>query len=471
MVVSKAQPKVAGLQRYGSYVPFFRLQRSAFSAGRGERAVASYDEDSVSMAVEASRDAVRGFGGTVDRLVFATTSAPYLERLNASTIHAALNLPAAVGSFDLTTSTGSGIAALADGLDAASAGCTTLVAAADVVVGAPNGPREAQGGDGAAAIIVGPGDGVAKLIGRATRTEAVLDVWRSEGMRFSRQWEERFGEKIYTPLLAETIKTALKDAGVAAEDLTSVVVDSTNPRVNRAIPKATGILSEKFVGADLAGSVGRVGAANAGLLLTSVLDNANPGDKILVAVAADGATALLFEVTDAIAEAKPRHSVADWVASKRNDLVYTNYLKWRGVLPTEPPRRPDPERPAAPPMLRAEEWKYAFVGSRCTGCGTVNLPPQRVCVACQAVDENEPVPCADVECQVATYTIDRLAYSLQPPVVAAVVDFSGGGRLTCQLTDVDPESVAMGDQLEMTFRRFFTAGGVHNYFWKARPRR
>ena len=78
---------------------------------------------------------------------------------------------------------------------------------------------------------------------------------------------------------------------------------------------------------------------------------------------------------------------------------------------------------------------------------------------------------ADTACRVATYTLDHLAYSLQPPVVAAIVDFEGGGRLSCELTDVDPKAVEIGNELEMTFRRFYTGQGVHNYFWKARPRR
>jgi hydroxymethylglutaryl-CoA synthase len=70
---------------------------------------------------------------------------------------------------------------------------------------------------------------------------------------------------------------------------------------------------------------------------------------------------------------------------------------------------------------------------------------------------------------VATFTIDRLAFSPSPPVVAAVVDFDGGGRFSCELTDVDPERVAIGDRVEMTFRKIVSANGVHNYSWKARP--
>ncbi len=122
-------------------------------------------------------------------------------------------------------------------------------------------------------------------------------------------------------------------------------------------------------------------------------------------------------------------------------------------------------------MQRAERWKYSFVGDRCTSCGSANLPPQRVCVVCGAIDQMEDEAFADAECKIATYTLDRLAYSLQPPVVAAVVDFEKGGRISCQLTDLDPDAIEIGDELEMTFRKMYTAEGVHNYFWKARPLR
>jgi uncharacterized OB-fold protein len=70
---------------------------------------------------------------------------------------------------------------------------------------------------------------------------------------------------------------------------------------------------------------------------------------------------------------------------------------------------------------------------------------------------------------VVTFTVDRLAYSPSPPVIFAVVDFDGGGRLPVELTDAAEDEVGIGTRVEMTFRRLFTAEGVHNYFWKARP--
>jgi hydroxymethylglutaryl-CoA synthase len=145
------------------------------------------------------------------------------------------------------------------------------------------------------------------------------------------------------------------------------------------------------------------------------------------------------------------------------------FLTWRGHLRREPPRRPEPERPDAPAMRRNEGWKFGFSASRCVACGFVHLPPTRVCLSCRAVDRMEPLRLADVRGTVATYTVDRLAFSLSPPMVGAVIDFDGGGRYRGEMTDVDPEAVSIGTRVEMTFRRLYTAEGVHNYFWKARP--
>jgi 3-hydroxy-3-methylglutaryl CoA synthase len=461
---------VAGIVRYGSYLPYFRLQRAAIGGGKGERTVASYDEDSVSMAVEAARDAVRG-GVVVDAVLFATTSPAYAEKLDAATIQAALDLPETVTSVELGGSSRMGLATLLLGLDLAAAGRRALVCASDLVVGAPGGTRESQGGDGAVAFVTGGDSGaIARLLGRASATIEILDVWRLPEERFARQWEERFTADTMAGAIIDAARRALASVGVEASTLATVILDGTNPRSMAGLPKALGLQPDQ-VADPLAATVGRTGVAHAGLLLARALDQAKPGDRILVLCEADGADALVLEVTAAIQDARPVRKVDRWIASKRNDLPYNTYLKWRGILPFEPPRRPDPERPAAPPMRRHERWKLAFVGSRCEKCQTGHLPPQRVCVKCGAVDQMRDERFADTSSRIATYTLDHLAYSLQPPVVAAFVDYEGGGRFSCELTDVDPAHVAIGDHLEMTFRRLFTAQGVHNYFWKARPGR
>jgi 3-hydroxy-3-methylglutaryl CoA synthase len=422
------------------------------------------------MAVEAARDAVRG-GAAVDALLFATLTPAYAEKLDAATIQAALDLPEAVAAVGLGGSSRMGTTGLALGLDLATAGRRALVCASDLVVGAPGSARESQGGDAAVAFVTGPdGDALARLLGKASATIEILDTWRLPEDRFARQWEERFAADTLAPAVADTARRALAAAGVESASLAAVVLDGPNPRVLASLPRALG-LDPKQVADPLAAHVGRTGTAHAGLVLARTLDHAKPGDRILVVCEADGVDALVFEATPAIAERRAGRSVDRWIASKRADLSYHAYLKWRGILPFEAPRRPDPERPAGPPMRRHERWKLAFVGSRCTACRTGHLPPQRVCVKCGAVDRMTEERFADTSCRVATYTLDHLAYSLQPPVVAAFVDYEGGGRFSCELTDVDPGAVAIGDRLEMTFRRLFTAQGVHNYFWKARPGR
>src|SRR5262245_17488021 len=306
---------VAGILRYGSYVPYFRLTRAAIGAGKGERAVASYDEDSVSMAVEAARDAVRG-GVSLDALLFATLSPPYAEKLNAATIQAALDLPEQIASVELAGSSRMGLGARLLGLDLAAAGRRTLVCASDVVVGAPGGGRESQGGDAAVAFVTGPdGEAIARLVGRASSTMEILDVWRLPEERFGRQWEERFTADTMAPAIADTAQRALQSAGVEPASLTTVILDGTNARSLAGLPKALGLKPEQLADPLLA-SVGRAGTAHAGLLLARALDAASPGDRILVVCEADGADALVFEVTPAIKDMPPVRKVDRWIASK-----------------------------------------------------------------------------------------------------------------------------------------------------------
>ena len=86
-----------------------------------------------------------------------------------------------------------------------------------------------------------------------------------------------------------------------------------------------------------------------------------------------------------------------------------------------------------------------------------------------SADAMDPIAMADVPAKVVTYTVDRLVYSVSPPVVFAIVDFEGGGRLPVELTDVEPHEVEVGMPVEMTFRKLYSSDGIQNYFWKARP--
>jgi uncharacterized OB-fold protein len=204
------------------------------------------------------------------------------------------------------------------------------------------------------------------------------------------------------------------------------------------------------------------------LVLAAMLDVAMPGEVLAVVMLADGADVLLFRVTDALTTYDAARPVAVQVGTAA-DLPYGKFLTWRGMVTVEPPRRPEPARVSSSAAGRSEDWKFGFVGSRDRSTGALQLPPARVSMDGGALDDMEPAPMADVLGTIVTFTIDKLAYSPSPPIVFAIVDFDGGGRFPVEMTDVDATAVKIGDRVEMTFRRLFTADGIHDYFWKARP--
>jgi 3-hydroxy-3-methylglutaryl CoA synthase/uncharacterized OB-fold protein len=462
-----------GILSFSSYVPYRRLARSAIAEvlggqpGKGTRSVASFDEDTTTMGVEAARHALDPGGRQPDELWFATAAPAYLDKTNATAIHAALRLDSDRPAIDMGGAVRSGVGALRAALDSSR---SVLVVTSDMRTGLPTSADESSGGDGAAAIIVGresDGPVVAEYLGGASATEEFVDRWRTPGDIRSKVWEERFGETAYLPLGERAWNDGLKAAALTAEQVDRVVVTGTHARAVRQFAGRLGTPKEALVD-DLSATVGNTGTAHPGMLLASALEGARPGQVIAVVVLADGADVLVFRAGDAISSYAPARPVAAQV-EEGGSITYGKFLSWRGLLPVEPPRRPEPERISASASARSEEWKYAFVGSRDRTSGAIHLPPARISMKGDAVDDMEPVPMADVPGTVVTFTVDRLVYSPSPPVVFAVIDFDGGGRFACDLTDVDADELSIGDRVEMTFRRISSGDGIHNYFWKARP--
>ena len=454
-----------GILGWGTHLPYRRLDRSTIAAvagtggGKGTRTVASFDEDATTMGVEAARGAVASAGVSPKTIWFSTVAIPYLDKTNATTLHAALRLGIDVGAYDALGSVKSTVGALRAGL--AGGDGASLVVGSDLRNGLPGSGDEANGGDGAAAVLVGSdADGavLAELIGRGIATEEFLDRWRTPGDVRSKLWEERFGETRYAALAPTAFSAALAEANVEPTAVDHMVVTGTHDRANTSVARSLGAPSAALVDS-LATSVGNTGAASPLLLLASALERAQPDQIVALVVLADGVEVFVFRTTAALTGYAPHRTVAAQVAAG-GSITYGKFLGWRGQLNVEPPRRPEPARPSATAAGRSRDWKFGFVGS-VDGSGEVHMPPAQL--------DTERRAMADAIGTIATYTIDKLSYSLNPPVVFAVVDFDGGGRLPIELTDVDASEVEIGGRVEMTFRKLFTSDGVHNYFWKARP--
>ncbi len=246
-------------------------------------------------------------------------------------------------------------------------------------------------------------------------------------------------------------------------------MSSPSPRRPHAWqPPSASRLGAKRVAPDHSATVGHLGAAQPGFVLVSALETAEPGQIIALVSAYDGADVMILRTTEALQSFRPAAPVAA-MAEAGEAVPYGKFLSWRGMLAVEPPRRPEPQRVSSSAAARSADWKYGFVGSRDPETDSVQLPPTRVSADGSRTDQMEPVSMAGAIGTVSTFTVDRVAYSPSPPVVFAVVDFEGGGRLPVELCDVDAETVTIGMRVEMTFRRLHTADGIHNYFWKARP--
>lgn len=515
-----------GILSYGGYVPYRRLTRADIAevmgsgGGKGERSVASYDEDTTTMGAEAARVAKRDAAGAeVDAVWFSTTSPAYLEKTNAGAIHAVLRLPQESSAADFGGAARSGIAALGAALRAAG-GQSTMVVASDIRTGLATGRDESDGGDGAAAILVGAesslgatgeagdlaaaaesGEGsgrqagsgssgeaessavplLAACIAQASATEEFTDRWRVPGEAGAKQWEERFAESVYVPLFEKAWAQAMEQveqagAGQAVPRIDVALVAGTHARSVRRV--ASGLASGRGlasgcevgrVAADLSESVGNTGTAHSLLLLAHELEQAEPDQTIAVVSLIDGVDIIVFRTTDAIASHAASRPLSAQIAAG-GKVSYGKFLNWRGQLQVQPPNRLEPERPSMSAAARSGDWKFGFVGSQGQESGTVHLPPARVSIRDEdAADAMDPISMADVPAKVVTYTVDRLVYSVSPPVVFAIVDFEGGGRLPVELTDVEPDEVEMGMPVEMTFRKLYSSDGIQNYFWKARP--
>lgn len=472
---------MAGIISYGAYVPFYRIGRAEIARAwgtafqPGEKAVASYDEDSLTMAVGAALDCVKGADlAAIGGLYFASTTAPYKEKQCSATIATILGLPKDAITMDFGGSLRCGSNALKSAMDAVDSGAVSsvIVCVADTRMGYPMGPGEMSFGDGAAALLIGKNGVMAEISSFSSRYHDIQDIWRSDRDQFVRSAEDRFAmDEGYTTAMTETISAFLKKSNLTPKDFARIAIYSPNARQHVALAQRLGFDVKVQAPDILHSQVGDTGSAMSIMSLIGVLEEANPGEKILMASYGNGSDVFTLKTTDLIVEAKNKRGIKKNLASKAMITNYNKILRWRELVQTQPAQRPPIEerQPTPSAQWRDSQWEGRLTGTKCLKCGTPQYPKQRVCIECETKDQYEPYTFFDKPAKVFSFSHDYVMQTVDPPVTVTVVNFEGGGRIMCDMTDRDPDSIKVGMPLEMTFRRLYYVGGIYNYWWKCRP--
>ena len=477
-----------GILAYGAYIPRSRLQRAAVVAanswfnvalkplGSGERAMANWDEDSITMAVEAARDCL----GTSDRhqvasLVFASTTAPNADRQNAGIVKEALNLRDCSGSLDAGGGQRAGTSALILALHtAASSGQTILCVAADKRIARAGSEGELSNGDAAAGLLIGTGEPIARFLGCQSVTLDFVDHFRASHADFDYGWESRWvRDEGYNKILVAALTSGLKALELSPASVDHLIVAVPARGVAEAIAKRTELRSDA-VRDTLDATVGYCGVAHPALMLAHALESAQPGERIVLAGFGQGCDILAFEVTDAICRAPRGHGVSHWLRRRHAEGNYLKFLSFNGLLDMDKGMRVEADfKQSLSALYRNRSTVLGLVGGRSPVTGTVQFPRSEISVDGKdsSVGTQEAYPLAERGARILSHTADHLCYSPDPPAYYGMIEFEGGGRMFAEFTDVDPAAIAVGRTVRMMFRIKDTDTRRHftKYFWKATP--
>jgi hydroxymethylglutaryl-CoA synthase len=475
---------MVGITSYGAYIPYYRLPRGLISkawgqpGGRGEKAVAGFDEDPITMSVAAGIDCLKGIDPkTVDALFMATTCAPYKERQSATIAATALDFRREARNTDFANCLRAGTNAMLSAMDAVAAGSlkSVLVTAADMRLGGAAGEDELAFGDGSAALLFGNERVAVEIQGAYTLSDDLADYWRSSDDTFIRHWEDRFGrEEGFLKIPGEAAAGVMKKCNLEKKDFTKVCFYGPTTRNHTALGRRMGFEPDQIQD-PLLDTVGNTGTALPLMILVAALEESKPGDRILLISWGNGSDAIVLRVTEEIEKIRDRRGIKRHLEIKRTLDNYGRYLRWREMVSMAPPARP-PQGPAS----MSAQWRehgsaLPLYGVKCKKCGTPQLylsyssTRAHICLECSAKDEFEPYRFADKRGKVASFSHDFLAGGIDPPTTAAVIDFDGGGRGQFNMVDREPEECQVGMGVEMTFRKLRYTLGAHTYFWKCKP--
>jgi 3-hydroxy-3-methylglutaryl CoA synthase len=473
-----------GIVAWGAYIPRLRLERAVIAAthawmapslkglAQGRRAYCCWDEDVVTMAVEAARECLgRRDRAKICEIDLASTTTPSADLQSSALVAVALRLQRTVRALDFGGSQRAGVAALAAALEAAKH--PTLVIASERPRARPASAQEMQYGAGAAAVLLGSDDVAAEVIGSASSTTLLVDHFRAAGAAYDYFWEERWiRDEGYLKIGVEAVRAALANAKLAAGDVAKFIFPSPSKGVADAIARAVG-LPAAAIADPLDLDAGFSGAAQSLLMLANVLDQASPGDVVVVAGFGQGSDVIVLRATDAVAAARPARTVSDVLAAGVTLRSYAQMASFYDeITPDWGMRAERDTKTALTEQYRSSDQINGFIAGKCSSCGQVQFPQLAYCVNCKApASALVPTCLAEEAARVLTYTADMLTYHPSPPLYIGFAQFDLGARLLMEFVDVQPDTFEVGARLRMRFRikERDQTRGFYRYFWKAAP--
>jgi hydroxymethylglutaryl-CoA synthase len=475
-----------GITGFGSYIPRRRLHRQAIAEahswaipglkalGKGERSFCSHDEDVITMAVAAARGSLAAKADVnVGSLLLASTTLPFADRQNSTFIGEALGLSEDLHTADVCGSQRAGTSALLQALRCSS-GSSSLVIAAERRFSKPGSVQELTSGDGAASLLLGSENILARLLGSHTVSRDFVDHYRSAGSKVDYTLEERWiRDEGYLKIIPDALQRLFEKTRVDASDVNHFIVPVVAARTAQVVAKKCGI-EVTAVADNLQGKCGDTGSAHALLMLINILHSAVAGEKILVVGFGQGCDALLFEVTDAIASAADFRSLQAELDKGSAENSYMRFLSHNGAIDMDWGIRAERDtRTALSAFYRNRHTFTGFMGGRCTACETVQFPKTSICVNpdCNKADTQVEEPFRDKIGSIKSFTEDWLGHSISPPFMYGAVRFEGKASLMMEFADFDSGQLQVGDAVSMVFRikDQDTLRDYRRYFWKAVP--
>jgi hydroxymethylglutaryl-CoA synthase len=338
-----------GFVGYGVYIPRYRLPASEvtrlWSGGEGEgpvkeKSVPGLDEDVVTMSIEAARNALaRAQIDPCDlRAVWVgSESHPYAVKpsgtIVAEAIGATPNIQAGDWEFACKAGTESIVAAI--GLVGSGMARYAMAIGADTAQGRPGDALEYTAAAGGAAFILGPAEeSLAVIESSYSYVTDTPDFWRRAHQLYPEHGQRFTGEPAYFHHIMSAAQTLMEAANRKPSDYRYAVFHQPNAKFPQRVAKMLGFKPEQIKTGLLSPVIGNTyeGASLVGL--TAVLDEAQPGNRVLMVSFGSGAgsDAMDLMVTDAIQERRNRAPLTTEYIARRTEIDYATYVKLRGQI-------------------------------------------------------------------------------------------------------------------------------------------